>query len=183
MRAIRLLLLLALASAGASCLVVSLHPVYDADTLAFEPGLVGTWTSDEDHVAVTFDRGEWHSYHIALDDDGTVTRVSARLTRVGDLQLLDVEPLDGTELPPLQLAVHTLYRIAIDGDTLTLASLDYDCFFALAKQADTGLRLVLDERKNAVITATTGDYRRWLEAHQADAGLFDDPVALKRKGP
>lgn len=183
MRATRLLLLLALPLAGASCLVVSLHPAYDAETIAFEPALVGDWISEDDHARLTIERGEWHSYHVTLDEDGDVTRVSARLTRVGDLQLLDVEPLDGTELPPLQLAVHTVYRVAVDADTLTLAALDYDRFFAMARDANPAMNLVLDERKNVVITAPTGEYRHWLEAHQADAGLWAEPVVLKRKAP
>ena len=56
-------------------------------------------------------------------------------------------------------------------------------FFAMARDANPAMNLVLDERKNVVITAPTGEYRHWLEAHQADAGLWAEPVVLKRKAP
>jgi hypothetical protein len=180
-RAVRLLLVMLLACAGTSCLVVSLQPAYDPDTIAFEPALAGTWTSDEDHVTITIDRGEWHSYHIAIDDDGKVTRLSGRLTRIGELLLLDVTPLDGTDIAPMQIAVHALFRLEVTPDALTFAPLDYDRFYAMAHEGAGGLGLVLDARKNAVITAPTGEIRRWLSAHAADPGIFGEGTVVKRK--
>ena len=163
------------------CLVVSLQPVYDPDTIAFEPALVGTWTSDEDHVTVTLERGEWHSYHLAYDDSGTVTRLSGRLTRIGDVLLLDLTPLDGADVAPLTLPVHVVFRVVLDNDTLNIAALDYDHFFELARAGHTDAGLVIDSRKNVVITASTGDTRHWLQTHIMDPGLFATPTTLTRK--
>ena len=63
-RVVRVAVLLALALSSAACLVVGLQPVYEPDTIAFDPSLLGTWASDEDGVSVTIERGEWHSYHL-----------------------------------------------------------------------------------------------------------------------
>jgi hypothetical protein len=180
-RAIRVFVLAMLASASTACLVVSLQPAYDPDTIAFEPALIGVWASEEDNVTVTIDRAEWHSYHLAIDDDGKVTRLSGRLTRVGEMLLLDVAPLDGTDIAPMEIAVHGLYRVDVGPDTLEVGPLDYDRFYSMAKAGEAGLGLVLDARKNAVITASTSELRRWLLAHAADAGLFGERTVLKRK--
>ncbi len=177
----RLLVALLAAVSCQGCLVVSLQPVYDADTIAFEPALVGTWTSDEDHVTVTLERGEWHSYHLAFDDSGKITRLSGRLTRIGEVLLLDLTPLDGADIAPLQLPVHAVFRIVLDGDTLNIAGLDYDHFYELARAGHSETALVVDGRKNVVITAPTGDVRHWLQAHLQDAGLFSTPTTLTRK--
>ena len=183
MRLTRLVALLALAAIGQACLVVSLQPAYDPDAIAFEPALVGTWTSDEDEVTVVIERGEWHSYHVDLEDGGKLTRLTGRLTRVGALLLIDLAPLDGTDIPPMQIPVHGLYKVEAAGDTLTFASLDYDHFYAMAKTGEKEAGLVLDARKNVVLTASTADLRRWLLAHAGDPGLFAEPVVLKRKPP
>lgn len=181
-RAALLALVAALGVACQGCLVVALHPVYDPDSIAFEPSLVGAWTSDEDNMTVTFDRAEWHSYHLVLDDGGKVTRLSARLTRLADdVLLLDVTPLDGTDIPDLTVPVHMIFRVTVTADALTIATLNYDRFYALAKGGPSGLGLTVDGRQNAVITAATPDMRTWLAAHANDEGVFAAPTTLKRR--
>lgn len=178
-RVVRLAVLLALALSSAACLVVGLQPVYEPDTIAFDPSLLGTWMSDEDRVTVAIERGEWHSYHLTITDRDKTTRLSARLTRVGDLLLLDVTPLDGTDIEPLQIPVHGIFRITLETDTLSVSNLDYDHFLAVASRGETGF--ALDERKNVVITLQTADLRHWLHEHAGDAGLFSTPAILKRQ--
>jgi hypothetical protein len=96
---------------------------------------------------VTFDRGEWHSYHITIVDGSKTDRFSARLTRLGDLQLLDVAPLDGTDIPDLVIPVHIIYKIAVDADTVTFSTLNYDRFYEMATAGKTDAGLVLDARR------------------------------------
>jgi hypothetical protein len=175
--------LAALIVACEGCLVVALHPVYDPDSIAFEPALLGPWTSDEDKLAVTFDRAEWHSYHVVLDDSGKITRLSARLTRLADdVLLLDLTPLDGTDVPELTLPVHMIFRVTVSADALTIATLNYDRFYGMAKTGPSGLGLTIDGRQNAVITAATPELRDWLAAHANDEGVFAAPTTLKRRG-
>ena len=181
-RAALFALVAALALACQGCLVVALHPVYDPDSIAFESSLVGAWTSDEDNLTVTFDRAEWHSYHLTLDDGGKITRLSARLTRLADDGLLlDLTPVDGTDAPELTLPVHMIFRLTVAADALTIATLNYDRFYAMAKSAPSGLGLTIDGRQNAVITATTPELRTWLAAHANDEGIFAAPTTLKRR--
>jgi hypothetical protein len=178
-RVVRLAVLLALALSSAACLAVSLQPVYEPGTIAFDPALLGTWASDEDGVTLAIERGEWHSYHLAFTDRDSTIRLSARLTRVGDLQLLDVTPLDGTDIPPLLLPVHGIFRVTLEGDTLSVSNLDYDYFLAVAAHGEAGF--AIDGRKNVVITLQTLELRRWLQEHADDRGLFSTATTLKRQ--
>ena len=182
-RAALFALVAALALACQGCLVVALHPVYDPDSIAFESSLVGAWTSDEDNLTVTFDCAEWHSYHLTLDDGGKITRLSARLTRLADdVLLLDLTPVDGTDVPELTLPVHMIFRLTVAPDALTIATLNYDRFYVMAKSAaGSGLGLTVDGRQNAVITAATPELRAWLAAHANDEGIFAAPTTLKRR--
>jgi hypothetical protein len=178
-RAVRLAVLLALVLPSAACLVVGLQPVYEPDTIAFDPSFLGTWASDEDAITLAIDRGEWHSYHLAFTERDTTTRLSARLTRVGELLLVDVTPLDGTDIEPLQLPVHGIYRVTLENDVLSLSGLDYDHCLATASHGEPGF--AIDGRKNVVITLQTPELRRWLQEHTEDPGLFSTPTLLKRK--
>jgi hypothetical protein len=182
-RARRLLAAVLFAAASEACLVVSLQPVYEPDTIAFDPALVGTWAMGDDGLTVTFERGEWHSYHMTLEQRDDKTRVSARLTRVGDAAYLDIAPLDGTDLPVLALPVHAVYRVNLKGDELSLSDLNFEVLEKRVREGTATLPAVIDARKNVVITASTAELRRWLTAHAADEGLFDPPTTLTRVPP
>lgn len=181
-RALRFALSLLLAALSSACLVVSLQPVYEPDAIVFDPALLGTWVGEEDKFSLTFERAEWHSYHLLMEEDGDKpVRLSARLTRIGAHLFLDVAPLDGTDIPPLLLPVHGAYRVSLEGNTLGLADLEYDVLEARVREGKAGLPVVVDARKNLVITARTPDLRLWLEAHAEDEALFGAPVRFTRK--
>jgi hypothetical protein len=180
-RALRLAIAALAALLSSACLVVSLQPVYEPETIAFDPALIGTWIAGDDDTTLTFERAEWHSYHVTLGEGDKRTRLSARLTRVGEQLFLDLSPLDGADVAPLLLPVHAVYRLELQGDELSLSDLNYEQLERRAREGTPGLPMVVDARKNVVITANTGDLRRWLVAHAADEGLFDAPTSLRRK--
>ena len=183
MRVLRLTLAAVAAFLSSACLVVSLQPVYEPDTIAFDPALVGTWIAGEDEMTVSFARAEWHSYHVTVEERDDRTRLSARLTRVGERLYLDMSPLDGADVAPLLLPAHGIYRVELDGDTLALADLNYEQLERSSRDGTAGLPTAIDARKNVVITASTAELRRWLVAHADDEGLFAAPTVLRRKVP
>lgn len=181
MRALRVTTAVVAALLSSACLVVSLQPVYEPETIAFDPALLGPWIGSDQDMTVTFERAEWHSYHVTIAEGDDRTRVSARLTRVGDRLYLDMSPLDGADVAPLLLPVHSFYRLELHDDELSLADLNYEQLERLAKDGTAGLPMVLDARKNVVITASTAELRRWLVTHAGDEGLFAVPTTLRRK--
>ena len=47
--------------AAPGCLVVSLHPSYDADSLGWDPALLGAWENAEDRASLQIERADWKS--------------------------------------------------------------------------------------------------------------------------
>lgn len=181
MRVLRVCIAALVAALSSACLVVSLQPVYEPDAIAFDPALLGTWIAGDDALTVTFERAEWHSYHLTVDERESRTRLSARLTRAGDQLYLDVSPVDGADVAALVVPVHAVYRLALQGDELSLADLNYEQLEPLARTGSTGLAMTVDARKNVVITASTAELRRWLVAGAGDEGQFAVPTILRRK--
>jgi hypothetical protein len=181
-RVVRLAAAALAALLSSACLVVSLHPVYEPETIAFDPLLLGTWTGADDDVRVTFERAEWHSYHLTIARKDDRLLLTARLTRVGAQMLLDVSPRDGADVPALTLPVHGLYRLELTEDgSLRLADLNYDALERRVRAGTAGLPAAIDARANVVIMASTAELRAWLAAHAADEELFDEPASFTRR--
>lgn len=182
MRVVRLAAAVLTALLSSSCLVVSLHPVYEPETIAFDPSLLGTWAGAEEDVSVTFERAAWHSYHVTLSQRDDHVRLSARLTRIGLQTFLDVSPRDGADVPALVLPVHAVYRVDLPQEgSLKLAGLNYEALERRARAGTAGLPVTLDARGNVVIAAGTAELRAWLAAHAGDEELFDEPAAFTRR--
>ena len=64
------LLLLAILTAAPACLVLSVNPVYDDESMAWEPGLVGAWEDQDDKA----------SLQIRSAASGSCTRLKAYAT-------------------------------------------------------------------------------------------------------
>ena len=110
------LLLLALFSGG--CLVLSLQPAYDAESVVFDEALLGQWDDPDAGDLVTIERGEWRSYRIAVTDRSATHTYQANLTRIGSATFLDVTEMRGADPGPFLLPVHGVARIVIRPETL-----------------------------------------------------------------
>lgn len=178
MRSVFIALFAAWTSSG--CLVVTLQPAYDDQSLVFEEALLGQWENTEDATRATIERGEWRSYKITFVDR-TGTRVfQGNLAKIGASTFLDVTEMRGADPGPLLVPVHTVARLAIKGDELDVALLDYDWFMrAMSRKTLGRLSTAVDDRRNAVITATTGEVKRWLA--QTPPGAFAAPATFSRK--
>jgi hypothetical protein len=166
---------------SSSCLVVSLQPVYQPETIAFDPALLGAWVAADDDVTLTFERGEWHSYHLTLEQRDDRYRLSARMTRIGARLYLDVTPLDGTDLPALTLPVHGCLQVELTEEGLSLAELNYEWFEARGPTPGFTLPTVIDARRNVVITADTAELRQWIGQNAEVDGVFAAPTTFRRR--
>ena len=173
------LVLAAVLSSG--CLVVSLQPAYDDKTVAFDEALLGKWSDAEDQLQATIERGEWRSYRITYVDHSTTKTFQGNLTKIGPAQYLDLTESRGEDPGPFLIPVHGLYRLEINGNTLTAAPLDYGWFTrAMQQKALAHLNVSFDDRRNAVIAAPTADLRRWLAKPPAGAEVFAAPMTFER---
>jgi hypothetical protein len=151
----------ALASSG--CLVLSLQPAYDAESVAFDESLLGVWTNTDDQTQATIERGEWRSYKVTYKDRFATRALQGNLTRIAGATFLDLTEQRGSDAPPFFVPVHGIIRIEMNGDMLTATVLDYGWFArALERKALERLAAAFDDRRNVVIVSPTTDMRRWL---------------------
>jgi hypothetical protein len=176
--AILAVLLAAIGSNG--CLVLSLQPAYDAGAVVFDEALVGQWENADDRTSATIERAEWRSYKIAYTDAFATRLFHGNLTTIGKATLLDVTDIRGADQGPYLLPVHGVFRVAVSGDALTVADLDYGWFTrALAQKLAGRPVAAFDDRRNVVLTAPTVELRRWLG--RAPADVFGAEATYVRK--
>ena len=180
MRLVRAMLCAIVAVASSGCLVLSLQPAYDAESVAFDEALLGVWTNTDDQTQATIERGEWRSYKVTYKDRFASRPLQGNLTRIGDDTYLDLTEQRGADPGPYLVPVHGLIRIELHGDTLQASLFDY-AWFARNMEQKTIARLAtaFDDRKNAVIVATTADVRRWLAHVPEDA--IAAPMTFKKQ--
>jgi hypothetical protein len=170
--------LLAIVSSG--CLVVTLQPAYDDQSLIFDEALLGRWENGDDGTRATIERGEWRSYKITYRDRSSTHVFQGNLAKAGTSMFLDLTEMRGADPGPYLVPVHGVARLVLKGDTLDVSLLDYDWFTrAMARKTLARLSTAVDDRRNAVITATTVELKRWLA--QTPAGAFAAPATFARK--
>ena len=165
------------------CLVLSLNPVYDDESLVWEPGLVGTWQNSEDNASVEVQQGEWRSYRIRYVYPVETGELTGYLTSIGKERYLDVMSVRGQDPGSFLIPVHAIFRVRLEGDRLELAALSYDWFVERlhAARPVPGLSVVQDQKENALIVSPTRRLRTWLRGQGATAPVFGAPATFTRE--
>ncbi len=160
------------------CVVLSLQPAYDDESLAWDDALIGHWRNAEDNVEVTVERGEWRSYKIHYKHPAEGADFSARLTAIGDSYFLDLMPIRGLDYGAVLVPAHLVVRIAREGEKWTVSGLDYDRLRTQIKAGRLATFATFDERQNVLLTGTTQAIRTWLRGRsQSD---FTAPAIFER---
>ncbi|MBZ0112318.1 MAG: hypothetical protein K8J08_07660 [Thermoanaerobaculia bacterium] len=186
-RSLRAVLLILFAALTLTGCVVALNPYYrDADLLR-DPALEGRWI-DEDGSEWHFTAGEGLTYQLRYTSgkgeraQGPRT-VEARLLQLGDDRFLDltVDPkADEDSLFDLHLIpVHSAWHLTIEGDTMTLASLDPNWVEA-ETEAGRSRASYVEVHGWRVLTGSTADLQTVLAAALGTPGGLQQPGVLHR---
>jgi hypothetical protein len=159
----------ALLSSG--CLVLTLHPVYDDGSIAWDDALLGEWRDAEDNAQVTVTRAEWRSYHVRFVRPSETAEFTGYLTEIGNEHFLDLMPERGEDYGPVLVPVHLVLKVKRRGERWEVATFDYE---ALRREALAGRRIgggvaALDQKHNVLLTGSSAELREWLRAHGARA--------------
>jgi len=178
-----LLLLVAGLCAASGCLVISVNPAYDDESIGFDPALVGAWQDADDHASLTIERGEWKSYRVHYVHPIETGDLTGYLTAVDDTRYLDVMPARGEDRGSFLIPVHVVLRVRLEGDELELTPLSYDWFFDRLRTGTpvAGLRVALDQKENALIVSPAARLRDWLRAQPAAGRMFGAGAVFTRK--
>ena len=162
----------ALVSAG--CLVASLHPVYDDESILFDEALVGTWQNRESEITVVVGRGEWRSYNVAYTDRFGTTKFTGYLTTVGTARFLNIRPEDGLERPAFLLATNGILQVEIEAARVRVREPEYGTVLVRLNAGKLGVDAAIDLKQNIVITVSTAKLRSWLLAALKDETMWAD---------
>lgn len=178
------LLLLAMSFSG--CLY-TLHPLFTAKDLSFDPRLTGSWKTANESDVITFERGTPASFSrlpeavrqladkaytvTVKDGDGQVEQMYyAFLVNIGGNHYLDYFP---AETPWQQLydsfyrqhftPLHSIYRVQFNGDRSFDAS-QFDNNYLEGLISKKQIRIRHEERTDGttLITASTGELQQYV---------------------
>jgi hypothetical protein len=168
---------------ASGCLVLSLNPAYDAESIGWDPGLVGTWDDLDDNAWIQIERAEWKSYRVHYVHPIETGDVTGYLTSVGDDRFLDLMPARGSDRGSFMVPVHACVRVTLDGDRLELTPLSYDWFLdRLRKRRPVpGLAIVEDQKENALVVSATAQWRDWLRLQPRDGAMFGAAAVFTRR--
>ena len=165
------------------CLVISLNPAYDGETIGWDPALLGHWDDTEDKSSIDVERGEWKSYRIKYSHPSESGTLTGYLTSIGDERFLDVMPVRGADRGSFLIPAHAVFHVDLAGDRLELTPISYDWMYEQVRShaAMGGLDVVLDQKENAVIVSPTQALRAWLRKQPKDDTIFGAGAVFARK--
>lgn len=180
---IRLAVIVFAACMSQACLVLTVNPSHDRDSLVWDPALVGDWHNADDNSSLRIERAEWQSYRIEYVHPIETGQLTGYLTRIGKTTYLDVMPARGQDRGSFLIPVHATLRVVLEGDRLELTALSYDWFVDRLKKANSipGLTVALDEKENALIVNQTNEFRSWLAKQPPEARAFGASAVFTKK--
>src|SRR3954464_6735877 len=141
---------------SSGCLVLSLEPAYDDESLGWDPDLIGAWHHADDNASLKIEMAEWRSSRLHYEHPSEKGDVTGFLTVVGDEHFLDVMPARGEDRGSFVLPAHMVLRVELTGDELVLTPLSYDWFadrLRAGRAPGGALSAVFDQKQNALIVS------------------------------
>jgi hypothetical protein len=170
-----------IALAMAAC-APSLHPFFTDKDVVFNEALLGVWIDDSGATCKFTKSGDDH-YELLIMDKKPA-RFEARLIELGGATFLDLYPNPlGEEVglyPENFVPAHSLARVTIDTDSISIAMMDGDWLERLSDQNQLDLK---HERVNGdmiALTAPTRDLQAFAQKHANDKEAFGDASVLHR---
>jgi hypothetical protein len=172
----------------------SLHPLYNPGENVREPGLVGTWTVEDDNnnSKTIIQANADGTYEVTgTDSDSHVEqRYKVRLVRLGDNlfadAIFDNQSLNGKDfdLPGGVAPLHLFYKISLNGDTLQTAQLNHDWLVQQfnAKKISIAHETMGEKPDSDILfTASPGELQQFIQQIADTPGAFDEPDVAHRQ--
>ena len=188
MRKVRVIFVVAISAFFTGCPVRSLQPLFSEKDLTYNPALVGKWADGED--IYSFSRANENEYAILLTEQkptdsttnaraevDTITFVG-RLGRLGKNWFLDTYPARETGDFHL-LPTHIIAKVRIEGDTLTLASLEGDWLKKMLKAGHLRTECTLVDG-DVILTGPTKEIQQMVRKYADDENAFPGPEKFVR---
>jgi hypothetical protein len=168
-----------------SCVVLSFHPLYTPETVAFRQDLVGTWHMNEDETwNFTALDGELPGYYLTHISDRDTAMYNVHLVQLNDYFFLDISPdlSETTQVLSHPYPLHSFYKLEFlpNGD-MTIYIFDSDYLKQLFEQRKIRIKHEYSEEDETyVLTAPTSELQAFILKYADDPKAFIEPGTLKR---
>jgi len=181
---VKTLVVLGAALTLAAC-APSLHPFFTDKDVVFDNALLGAWVNDSGDKCLFTKSGADH-YELLFVDDSS-SRFEARLIELGGVKFLDLYPKtqgrNSDPCPPNFVPAHTIARLTIDKDSISMAMMDADWIKQLSDRNQLELAHERLEDGEIVLTAPTQKLQAFIRKHADDKKLFGEPDVYHRLMP
>jgi hypothetical protein len=167
--------------------IPSLHAVYRAKDLVFDPQLVGAWGKPDGRDSWKFTESGAKSYRMTYTDrEGTASSFKAHLSKLDDMTLLDLEPekeeIRGNDFyKAYLLPLHTFFRVEkLDAKNLELTTIDHDWLKRYLKDNPGAIEHSVVEG-TVLLTAPTEELQAFLLKQGQTDGAFTKPLRMTRR--
>lgn len=164
---------------------LSVNPVVPESEATFDSALLGTWEEVDGSDRAVVSRGVGTTYAIAYTSDGKVTRLEARLGRLGEHVVLDVWP--AADSAPSELSAgfaipgHLIVKLDAGAGEARVALLEPDSLLAALRSQ----RVTVEYQYTGgrpILHGTTEQLRAALMPYLAQPGAFAPPDLYRRTG-
>ena len=172
--------------------LISLHPLYTPDKIAFRPELAGTWQVSGENASMTFaPLPDGRGYHLSYYENELGAEAGeqyeAYLLQLGDYYFLDFYPdTERMQCEELNLATllptHGFARIDFTSrDEFTLHLFDIEWLEELFRQRRIRLQHEVTEDGLIVLTAPSEELQKFVTKYAEDERAYIDPAILKKR--
>ncbi|MCX6832726.1 MAG: hypothetical protein NT028_11470 [candidate division Zixibacteria bacterium] len=166
---------------------MSFYPLFSERDAVLVPEIEGSWEFDAFGVdTVSFEKVGDNFYDAVLRSGGITSRFEAVFTELGGSLFLDLLPTKPTancseSNQEYSVPVHSWIRIAVIGDTMWLADMQYRWFYdnIIAKKSMGSY--LLNESK-VILTLPIDDLRAFLNEHLHAGGFLSEETVARRLG-
>lgn len=163
----------------------SLHPFFTDKDVVFNEALLGTWIDDSGGTCKFTKSGDDHYEFLVIDEKPA--RFEARLIELGGATFLDLYPKplgEEVELYPANVVpAHSLARVTIDKDSISIALMDGDWLKRLSDQNRLDLKHERVNGEMIVLTASTRELQAFALKHANNKEAFGEVEIFHRFYP
>jgi hypothetical protein len=164
------------------CDAPSLHPFFTDEDIVFNEALLGVWVSDSGEKCIITRSGDKH-YELLYFEDAPA-RFEARLFELGGATLLDIYPKpmrkDIDFYPANLVPAHTLARVTIGEDSISIAMMDGDWLKQLGDRNQLALAHERLDDGMIALTAPTRELRAFVLKHADSKEAFGEAEVFHR---
>jgi hypothetical protein len=165
--------------------VGSIQPVYTDKDLVYDANLLGDWQDSSSSATASITAAKSTAYAIAFtDEEGRAGAFSGHLARIGDMTLLDLEPLALPETLSETyrdhfVPLHSFFFVEQGRDRLRLTTVDPGHLRDFL-QAQPNAVAHFEHDNDIVLTAGPRELQPFLATYRKHPGVLTDPIVWKR---